>query len=50
MYFLYQAYSSADAKLQAANEEVNKKNQANSLALTQYEEVRGTGRHQGHGA
>ena len=40
-YFLYQAYSSADAKLQSANEEVNKKNQANSLALTQYEEVRG---------
>ena len=39
-YFLYQAYSSADAKLQSANEEVNKKNQANSLALTQYEEVR----------
>ncbi len=40
-YFLYQAYSSADAKLQSANEEVNKKNQANSLALTQYQEVRG---------
>jgi hypothetical protein len=40
-YFLYQAYSSAEAKLQSANEEVNKKNQANSLALTQYEEVRG---------
>jgi hypothetical protein len=39
-YFLYQAYSSADAKLQSANEEVNKKNQANSLALTQYQEVR----------
>jgi hypothetical protein len=39
-YFLYQAYSSADAKLQSANEEVNKKNQANSLALNQYEEVR----------
>jgi hypothetical protein len=40
-YFLYQAYSAADAKYQAASEEVNKKNQANSLALTQYEEVRG---------
>ncbi len=40
-YFLYQAYSAADAKYQSASEDVNKKNQANSLALTQYEEVRG---------
>ena len=40
-YFLYQAYSAADAKYQSASEEVNKKNTANSLALTQYEEVRG---------
>jgi hypothetical protein len=40
-YFLYQAYSSSEAKLQSANEEISKKNQANSLALTQYQEVRG---------
>ncbi len=39
-YFLYQAYSAADAKFQSASEEVNKKNQANLLGVTQYEEVR----------
>ena len=39
-YFLYQAYSSSEAKLQSANEEVNKKNRENSVALTQYDEVK----------
>jgi hypothetical protein len=40
-YFLYSAYSSAEARLESANSELQKKNQAASLALTQYEDVRG---------
>jgi hypothetical protein len=40
-YFLYSAYSSADARLTSANEELANKNKAASLALNQYEEVRG---------
>jgi hypothetical protein len=39
-YFLYSAYSSAEARLQSANDELGKKNQAASLAITQYDEVR----------
>jgi hypothetical protein len=39
-YFLYSAYSASEAKLQAANDELGKKNQAASLAITQYDEVR----------
>ena len=40
-YFLYSAYSSADAKLTSANEDLANKSKAASLALNQYEEVRG---------
>ena len=40
-YFLYSAYASADAKMTAAQEEASKQQKNASLALTQYEEVRG---------
>src|SRR5271170_5133077 len=40
-YFLYSAYSAADARLTSANEQLSEKTKASSLAITQYEEVRG---------
>jgi len=40
-YFLYSGYSQADARLTSANEDLQKKSQAASLALTQYDEIRG---------
>jgi hypothetical protein len=39
-YFLYGAYSSADARATAANEEVNKVKKAQSDALNQYDDMR----------
>jgi hypothetical protein len=40
-YFLYSAYSAADARLNSANEQLSEKSKASSLALNQYEDVRG---------
>jgi len=40
-YFLYSAYSQADARLTSANEQLAEKSKATNLALNQYEEVRG---------
>src|SRR5262249_10500677 len=39
-YFLYSAYSSADARAASANEEVNKVKKGQSDALNQYDEMR----------
>src|SRR5262249_55296687 len=39
-YFLYSAYSSADARMTSANEELQNKTKAASLALTQYDDLR----------
>jgi hypothetical protein len=40
-YFLYTAYSQADARLTSANDQLAQKSKESSLALTQYDEVRG---------
>jgi len=40
-YFLYSAYSAADARLTSANEQVAEKSKASSMAINQYEDVRG---------
>jgi hypothetical protein len=40
-YFLYSAYAAADAQKTAAQEEASKQGKAASIALNQYEEVRG---------
>jgi hypothetical protein len=40
-YFLYSAYSAADARLTSKEQELSDKTKASSLALNQYEEVRG---------
>ena len=40
-YFLYTAYSQADARLTSANDQLAEKSKASSLALNQYEDVRG---------
>jgi hypothetical protein len=40
-YFLYTAYSQADARLTSANEQLAQKSRESDLALKQYEEVRG---------
>jgi hypothetical protein len=39
-YFLYSAYSAADARLTSANDQLAEKSKASSLAVTQYNEVR----------
>ncbi|HEX3450299.1 MAG TPA: hypothetical protein VHS97_18740, partial [Isosphaeraceae bacterium] len=40
-YFLYTAYSQADARLTSANDQLAQKSKESSLALNQYDEVRG---------
>jgi hypothetical protein len=40
-YFLYSAYSSADAKLTSAEEKLSAQQKSANLAITQYDEVRG---------
>src|SRR4029077_12772092 len=40
-YFLYTAYSQADARLTSANDSLAQKSKESSLALNQYDEVRG---------
>jgi hypothetical protein len=40
-YFLYTAYSQADARLTSANDQLAQKSKESSLAINQYDEVRG---------